>query len=79
MAEWESRRCECGGDITETTAAENEFAYEVETPTYCRKCQVLAAATERAHKEPKDGGYHHPSALRWHVKHRPDWQSEPEG
>lgn len=40
-------RCpHCGGNLTETTAAENEDRYEHELPLTCHRCVAFARAHE---------------------------------
>jgi hypothetical protein len=47
LAVYRKRRCPgCGGDLEETTAAENEDHYRPELPLQCHRCVGLARAAE---------------------------------
>lgn len=52
----------CGGVLSETTAAENEGAYQVDPPHRCHRCTALADARE-PYQDPKRTA--HPQALLW--------------
>lgn len=42
----ESEQCGgCGGDLTETTAADAEYGYAVPPPARCHRCHALGLAT----------------------------------
>lgn len=42
----------CGGNLAETTAAENEDRYQAELPLQCHRCVGFARAAKRYEDEP---------------------------
>lgn len=63
--EYEAGKCPgCGGQVSETTAAANEFRYHVLPPKRCHLCTALEIAQQKAGS---DKNLSHQSALLWSV------------
>lgn len=70
LMEYQAMLCpDCGWDITKSTAAENEFAYEASAPIRCHVCTTKSSAAEPYFKDSP-----HPQALRFPVQFHKDRQ-----
>lgn len=58
LVEHDEMRCECGGDVRETTATESKGAYRALPPLRCHQCTERERAAEQHKDEP------FPAALR---------------
>lgn len=64
LAESEALTCTgCGGWLPETTAADNEYRYELPEPTVCHGCKIQATAQDMRIKD-SDSPL---QALRWPI------------
>jgi hypothetical protein len=55
----ETRCPSCGGDLTQTTAAENEDRYRHELPLQCHRCVAFARAHEAYADQPRPHTFLH--------------------